>query len=122
MEVACWISLLLAKKCILAGDHHQLSPTILSKKAAGLVATFYENKLVANETVRSSVLSDLSGVDATDITSKALMIIHTSGFAMRDQLMDGNKGEARLVEIHIDQLVQWGLQASSIAVFTPYKF
>ncbi|GFY61964.1 DNA-binding protein SMUBP-2 [Trichonephila inaurata madagascariensis] len=117
MEAACWIPLLLAKKCILAGDHHQLPPTILSKKAADaglnvsmmqrlldvhgdgikkLLTTqfrmnelimqfssqhFYKNKLVADETVRSSVLSDLSGVDATDITSKALMLIDTSGCA-----------------------------------------
>ncbi|GFX13799.1 uncharacterized protein TNCV_3421111 [Trichonephila clavipes] len=46
---------------------------------------FYENKLVADETVHSSVLSDTSRVDATDITSKALMLIDTSGCAMRDQ-------------------------------------
>ncbi|GFV12969.1 DNA-binding protein SMUBP-2 [Trichonephila clavipes] len=31
-------------------------------------------------------------------------------------------GEARLVAIHIDQLIRCGLQASSIAVVTPYKF
>ncbi|GFW39151.1 DNA-binding protein SMUBP-2 [Trichonephila clavipes] len=163
MEAACWIPLLLAEKCILAGDHHQLPPTILSKKAADaglkvsmmqrlldlhgdgikkLLTTqfrmnelimqfssqhFYNNKLVADETVRSSVLSDISGVDATDITSKALMLIDTSGCAMKDQRMDGNgsfgnEGEARVVAIHIDRLVRCGLQASSIAVITPYKF
>ena len=30
MEAACWIPLLRSKKCILAGDHLQLPPTILS--------------------------------------------------------------------------------------------
>ncbi|XP_063294197.1 DNA-binding protein SMUBP-2 [Pelobates fuscus] len=34
LEACCWISLLFAKKCILAGDHKQLAPTILSHKAA----------------------------------------------------------------------------------------
>uniref|UniRef100_A0A8C5WH06 DNA-binding protein SMUBP-2 n=1 Tax=Leptobrachium leishanense TaxID=445787 RepID=A0A8C5WH06_9ANUR len=34
LEASCWISLLQAKKCVLAGDHKQLPPTILSHKAA----------------------------------------------------------------------------------------
>ncbi|PSN36020.1 DNA-binding protein SMUBP-2 [Blattella germanica] len=33
LEAACWIVLPKAKKAILAGDHHQLPPTIISKKA-----------------------------------------------------------------------------------------
>ncbi|XP_053304498.1 DNA-binding protein SMUBP-2 [Spea bombifrons] len=34
LEASCWISLLQTKKCILAGDHKQLPPTIISHKAA----------------------------------------------------------------------------------------
>ncbi|XP_075044094.1 DNA-binding protein SMUBP-2 [Mixophyes fleayi] len=34
LEASCWITLLQAKKCILAGDHKQLPPTIISHKAA----------------------------------------------------------------------------------------
>ncbi|KAM4721449.1 DNA-binding protein SMUBP-2 isoform 2-T2 [Rhinophrynus dorsalis] len=34
LEASCWISLLQARKCILAGDHKQLPPTIISHKAA----------------------------------------------------------------------------------------
>ncbi|KAM4618002.1 DNA-binding protein SMUBP-2 isoform 1-T2 [Discoglossus pictus] len=34
LEASCWISLLNGKKCILAGDHKQLPPTIISHKAA----------------------------------------------------------------------------------------
>ena len=30
LEVSCWIPLLLASKCVLAGDHQQLPPTIIS--------------------------------------------------------------------------------------------
>nr|DBA17390.1 TPA: hypothetical protein GDO54_002844 [Pyxicephalus adspersus] len=34
LEASCWIALLQARKCILAGDHKQLPPTIISHKAA----------------------------------------------------------------------------------------
>ncbi|KAM8807846.1 DNA-binding protein SMUBP-2 [Eudromia elegans] len=34
LEASCWIPLLRAPKCILAGDHKQLPPTIVSHKAA----------------------------------------------------------------------------------------
>lgn len=32
LEASCWIPLLRARKCILAGDHKQLPPTIVSHK------------------------------------------------------------------------------------------
>ena len=32
LEVSCWIPLLLANKCVLAGDHQQLPPTIISNE------------------------------------------------------------------------------------------
>ncbi|KAM9660349.1 DNA-binding protein SMUBP-2 [Trichechus inunguis] len=34
LEASCWIPLLKARKCILAGDHKQLPPTVISHKAA----------------------------------------------------------------------------------------
>ncbi|XP_060062614.1 DNA-binding protein SMUBP-2-like [Ylistrum balloti] len=44
VEVACWIPLLRAPRCVLAGDHMQLPPTILSQEAAkdGLEVTLME--------------------------------------------------------------------------------
>ncbi|XP_044870039.1 DNA-binding protein SMUBP-2 [Mauremys mutica] len=44
LEASCWIPLLKARKCILAGDHKQLPPTIISDKAAakGLSLTLME--------------------------------------------------------------------------------
>ncbi|XP_015911293.2 DNA-binding protein SMUBP-2 [Parasteatoda tepidariorum] len=46
-EAACWIPLLSVKRCILAGDHNQLPPTIVSDKAAkeGLAITLMERLL-----------------------------------------------------------------------------
>ncbi|XP_077177380.1 DNA-binding protein SMUBP-2 isoform X2 [Paroedura picta] len=34
LEASCWIPLLRARKCVLAGDHKQLPPTVISYKAA----------------------------------------------------------------------------------------
>ncbi|XP_058545926.1 DNA-binding protein SMUBP-2 isoform X3 [Neofelis nebulosa] len=44
LEASCWIPLLKAGKCILAGDHKQLPPTIVSPKAAaaGLARSLME--------------------------------------------------------------------------------
>ncbi len=45
--MACWIALLQSKKAILAGDHLQLPPTILSTEAArkGLSLTLMERAI-----------------------------------------------------------------------------
>ncbi|NXG59682.1 SMBP2 protein, partial [Hemiprocne comata] len=47
LEASCWIPLLRAPKCILAGDHKQLPPTIISHKAAarGLSLSLMERVL-----------------------------------------------------------------------------
>ncbi|XP_046352610.1 DNA-binding protein SMUBP-2-like [Haliotis rufescens] len=47
LEAACWMALLRAPRCVLAGDHHQLPPTILSHEAArgGLELTLMERVL-----------------------------------------------------------------------------
>jgi ATP-dependent RNA/DNA helicase IGHMBP2 len=44
LEVACWGGILKGRKCILAGDHLQLPPTVISKSAAnkGLATTLFE--------------------------------------------------------------------------------
>ncbi|XP_067663777.1 DNA-binding protein SMUBP-2-like [Haliotis asinina] len=47
LEAACWMALLQAPRCVLAGDHRQLPPTILSHEAArdGLELTLMERVL-----------------------------------------------------------------------------
>ncbi|CAG5120566.1 unnamed protein product, partial [Candidula unifasciata] len=47
LEAACWMGLMRAPRCVLAGDHLQLPPTILSKQAAaaGLEVTLMERLL-----------------------------------------------------------------------------
>ncbi|XP_065654259.1 DNA-binding protein SMUBP-2 isoform X2 [Hydra vulgaris] len=48
MEASCWIPLLFSKRCILAGDHKQLPPTIISDEAAkdGLSTTLLERVVI----------------------------------------------------------------------------
>ncbi|XP_068723115.1 DNA-binding protein SMUBP-2-like [Montipora capricornis] len=56
LEAGCWVPLLQAKRCVLAGDHLQLPPTIISKEAAkqGLEVTLMERliKLLGDDVVR----------------------------------------------------------------------
>ena len=51
LEMACWIPMLQAKKVILAGDHKQLPPTIMSSEAAskGLSFTLMERVIESHE-------------------------------------------------------------------------
>ncbi|RLN74374.1 hypothetical protein BBJ28_00019276 [Nothophytophthora sp. Chile5] len=44
LEASCWVPILKAKRCVLAGDHLQLPPTIKSKAAAakGLAITLFD--------------------------------------------------------------------------------
>jgi len=44
-EPSCWIPIALADRTIMAGDHKQLPPTILSREANGLSETLYESLL-----------------------------------------------------------------------------
>lgn len=60
MEVACWLALLRAPKCVLAGDHLQLPPTILNEKAAkdGLAITLMQRWIEQyGDRVNNSTLS-----------------------------------------------------------------
>ena len=59
IEPACWIPLLHSPKCVLAGDHLQLPPTIISKEAAkaGLSVTLMERLIELHGT---SIVSQLT--------------------------------------------------------------
>ena len=53
LEIACWIGLIQVKKAVLAGDHLQLPPTIMSEVAAkkGLAYTLMERVIQDNPNV-----------------------------------------------------------------------
>uniref|UniRef100_H0X5A5 DNA-binding protein SMUBP-2 n=1 Tax=Otolemur garnettii TaxID=30611 RepID=H0X5A5_OTOGA len=162
LEASCWIPLLKARKCILAGDHQQLPPTIISHKAAlaGLSRSLmerlaeehgasavrtltvqyrmhqaimrwaseamYHGQLTAHPSVAGHLLRDLPGVAATEETSIPLLLVDTAGCGLfeleeEDDQSRGNPGEVRLVTLHVQALVDAGVQASDIAVITPYN-
>ncbi|KAJ0399921.1 hypothetical protein ATCC90586_000107 [Pythium insidiosum] len=52
LELSCWIPMRKAPRCVLAGDHHQLPPTIKSKAAAaqGLEITLFDRLSRREET------------------------------------------------------------------------
>ncbi|KUF90905.1 hypothetical protein AM588_10002828 [Phytophthora nicotianae] len=59
LEASCWIPILKAKRCVLAGDHLQLPPTIKSKTAAakGLEVTLFDR--IASYTNTQSIVKML---------------------------------------------------------------
>ncbi|XP_072826586.1 DNA-binding protein SMUBP-2 isoform X2 [Vicugna pacos] len=162
LEASCWIPLLQARKCILAGDHKQLPPTTASHKAAlaGLSLSLmerlaeehggstvrtltvqyrmhgaimqwasqalYRGQLTAHPSVAGHLLRDLPGVAATEETGLPLLLVDTAGCGLfeleeEDDQSKGNPGEARLVSLHVQALVDAGVRAGDIAVITPYN-
>ncbi|XP_058382174.1 DNA-binding protein SMUBP-2 [Diceros bicornis minor] len=162
LEASCWIPLLKARKCVLAGDHKQLPPTTVSHKAAqaGLALSLmerldeeygaravctltvqyrmhqaimqwasealYRGQLTAHPSVAGHLLRDLPGVAATEETGIPLLLVDTAGCGLfeleeEDDQSKGNPGEVRLVTLHIQALVDAGVQARDIAVITPYN-
>ena len=137
VEPGCWIPLQWGERLILAGDHCQLPPTIISREAAeqGLAvslferlishthgadletrpdvsrrltvqyrmheqiqafpsAEFYEGSLVADESVRTHLLSDLEDVEDLPLTQTPLEFIDTAGAGYAEELEP--EGESRL--------------------------
>ncbi|XP_008844548.2 DNA-binding protein SMUBP-2 isoform X2 [Nannospalax galili] len=162
LEASCWIPLLKAPKCVLAGDHKQLPPTTISHKAAlaGLSRSLmerlaekhgasvvrmltvqyrmhqaitrwaseamYHGQLTAHPSVAGHLLRDLPGVSATEETSIPLLLVDTAGCGLfeleeEDSQSKGNPGEVRLVTLHVQALVDAGVQAADIAVIAPYN-
>lgn len=160
-ESASWIPMLRADRVVLAGDHFQLPPTVISKQAASegfatsllerLVnmygtdinrrltiqyrmhqqimkfssMTFYDDSLVADASVRGHLLSEIPRLDNIPMTNEPLMFIDTAGKGWEETMEEEgdskfNPGEANLVLMLVEQLVDAGLPAEDIAVIAPY--
>ena len=86
----------------------------------------YGSKLEADASVAHHLLRDLPGVESTDDTSVALLLIDTAGCNMRENIGDddiskANDGEAAIVVSHVKALVAAGVATNMIGVITPYN-
>ena len=161
VEPGCWVPLHRADRLILAGDHLQLPPTILSDAAKkegyaismmerlvnhyGDLVTrqltvqyrmhesimgfsskrFYDNTLVADDSVRAHVLSDLPRIQSELISDDPVTFIDTAGTGWQEELepeglSKRNPEEGRLVLKQVNALCEAGVSPSDIAVIAPY--
>ena len=161
VEPGCWVPLRRADRLILAGDHLQLPPTILSDSAKkegyavsmmerlvnhyGDLVTrqltvqyrmhesimgfssqhFYGNTLIADDSVRRHVLSDLPGIQNDLVSDDPVTFIDTAGTGWLEELepeglSKRNPEEGRLVLKQVNALCEAGLAPSDIAVIAPY--
>ena len=69
LEIACWLALIQSPKAVLAGDHLQLPPTIMSENAArkGLAFTLMER-------VISKTKEDFDGKQQDDQGANHLLL------------------------------------------------
>jgi len=97
---------------------------------------FYHGKLVADQSVKSHLLKDLSNICKREnedeihdenLSQIPLFLIDTTGYDMPEVCYDdensrGNEGEAALVSVHVEELVQnYGVSIDQIGVITPYN-
>jgi ATP-dependent RNA/DNA helicase IGHMBP2 len=161
-EPMAWIPILTAEKVILAGDHYQLPPTIISKdaEAEGLNRTlferfhqilpaeakallrvqyrmnekimtfsskkFYQNQLIADDSVKAHVLADMPEVKPAPATLEPFIFLDTAGQGYEERLEPGsqsrfNPEEANLVVRRLKELLDLGVPHSSIAIISPYS-
>ncbi|CAF3109971.1 unnamed protein product [Rotaria sp. Silwood2] len=97
---------------------------------------FYQGKLIADESVKSHLLKDLSNISKRDniyelddenLSQCPLFLIDTTGYDMPEICCDdensrGNEGEVALVSIHVQELIEnYGVSIDQIGVITPYN-
>ncbi|KAG5552420.1 hypothetical protein RHGRI_010483 [Rhododendron griersonianum] len=149
LEIACWIALLKGSRCILAGDHLQLPPTIQSTEAEkkGLGITLFERltdlygdevtsmltvQYRMHELIMNWSSKELYNDKVKAYPSVAAHMLHDlEGFTQicfrcdMEEKKDEedstmNEGEAGVAIAHAKRLVESGVQASDIGIITPY--
>ena len=87
---------------------------------------FYDNLLVAHESVAKQTLAGLTGVTRTPETEEPLIFIDTAGKGFEEKLEEGsesryNPEEAELVLAELTKMLAAGVPAAEIAVISPYS-
>ena len=160
-EPGCWVPIIKADKIVLAGDHKQLPPTVLSREAAdqGFALSmlerqvqiygdkinrmlnvqyrmhsdimnfssghFYDDQLLAHDSVQSHLLTDFEMVEANELTELPIEFIDSAGAGWDEEVEEEglskfNRQEAHLVVKKVGQLIAAGVKPPEIAVIAPY--
>ncbi|TMD62887.1 MAG: AAA family ATPase, partial [Chloroflexi bacterium] len=149
VEPAVYLALLKAGRAVLAGDHLQLPPTVLSEAAqkGGLAVSLFERLAQArpeavvtlaeqhrmNERIMRYPSDALYGgrlrahpaVARHAIDAEPLEVIDTAGRGFEEETPEGsesklNEGEAGLVATELMRLLQAGVAPRDVAVIAPY--
>jgi superfamily I DNA and/or RNA helicase len=145
------VALARGKRVVLAGDHKQLPPTVLSPEAerAGLSATLFERlmerfpeagtlltlqyrmnerimEFPSHELYQGKLVADASCARRTFADQDPLVFWDTSGMGHEEEIAPGstsarNPGEAGLVAARARALLELGLPAAGLAVIAPYE-
>ena len=149
LEPAAYLALLRADRAVLAGDHLQLPPTVLSAagREGGLGVSLFERlaegvgaarvTLAEQHRMNERIMSFPSRalyegklrahptVAARAIDEMPLEVVDTAGRGFEEEIPDGsdsrqNFGEARLALAEVERVLALGVSPKEIAVISPY--
>jgi len=150
IEPAAYLALLRAERAVLAGDHLQLPPTVLSAQAAqgGLGISLFERLAQANGEAIMVTLAEQHRMNEKimaypsqalyggrlrahpDVAHHALddqplLFVDTSGRGFEEETPDGseskqNAGEAELCAAEVERILALGVAPADVAVIAPY--
>ncbi|MFL5400406.1 MAG: AAA domain-containing protein [Myxococcales bacterium] len=150
IEPAAYLALLRADRAVLAGDHLQLAPTVLSTVAqkGGLGVSLFERMAVShpsamvtlaeqhrmndrilrypNKALYGGALRSHPDVAAHSIDDAPLEVIDTAGRGFEEETPEAsdskaNEGEAALAVAEVERIIQKGVRPEDIAVIAPYE-
>ncbi|HEY6099004.1 MAG TPA: AAA domain-containing protein [Anaeromyxobacter sp.] len=150
VEPALYLALLRAERAVLAGDHLQLPPTVLSAaaQAGGLGLSLFERLALSfgdaakvtlaeqhrmnarimafpSEALYGGALRAHPAVAHRAIDAAPLEVVDTAGRGFEDETPEGsdsrqNPGEAELAAAEVRRVLALGVPAGEIAVISPY--
>ena len=151
VEPAAYLALLRADRAVLAGDHLQLPPTVLSQaaQAGGLGVSLFERMAAAHgdaatvtlaeqhrmnerimrfpsEALYGGALRAHPAVAHHALDEAPLEVVDTSGRGFEEATPEGsdskqNEGEAELAASEVERVLAMGVAPADVAVISPYE-
>jgi predicted DNA helicase len=151
VEPAAWLALLRADRAVLAGDHLQLPPTVLSAaaQAGGLGISLFERLMALHggavkvtlteqhrmnqaimrfpsEALYGGALRAHPAVAHHALDDAPFELVDTSGRGFEESTPEGsdsreNEGEARLCVAEVERVLALGVAPRDVAVIAPYE-